>query len=304
MENIYFLQTKLLTNLLPFIAEDPNFSLKGGTAINLFLRDLPRFSVDIDLTYLPIQDRSETLNSISASLEKLAERIRCTLTEVTVHTRHSFKSTFTNKLSVDYKGANVIIEPNFTIRGHVYPCQILPLTPAASSLFGKAFSTKIMSSPDIYGGKICAALDRQHPRDLFDIKLLLDTDGISEQTRKAFIVYLISGNRPLHEILNPHRLDVSSQFYSEFKNMHRIDIDYTHLLEARESLIQILHHTLTENERQFLLSLQQGTPDWPLLSLSNISNLPSVQWKLLNIQKMDKEKRQQQYNFLKKVLYH
>ena len=51
-------QVALLIRALPLVAEEPAFALKGGTAINLFVRDLPRLSVDIDLTYLPVEDRA------------------------------------------------------------------------------------------------------------------------------------------------------------------------------------------------------------------------------------------------------
>jgi hypothetical protein len=48
-----------LIRVLPSIAEEACFALKGGTAINLFVRDMPRLSVDIDLTYLPVQPRGK-----------------------------------------------------------------------------------------------------------------------------------------------------------------------------------------------------------------------------------------------------
>ena len=53
--SIYYKQVQLLMDVIPFIAKEETFALKGGTAINLFIQDLPRLSVDIDLTYLPVE---------------------------------------------------------------------------------------------------------------------------------------------------------------------------------------------------------------------------------------------------------
>src|SRR5690606_36532122 len=64
----YRAQVELLIRCLPAVANAPDFALKGGTAINLFLRDMPRLSVDIDLTYLPITDRANALTDIRVQL--------------------------------------------------------------------------------------------------------------------------------------------------------------------------------------------------------------------------------------------
>ena len=53
----YKAQVDLLLRILPFVAKEENFALKGGTAINLFVRDMPRLSVDLDLNYLPFDNR-------------------------------------------------------------------------------------------------------------------------------------------------------------------------------------------------------------------------------------------------------
>jgi predicted nucleotidyltransferase component of viral defense system len=73
---VYRKQVELLIRILPFIAEEDCFALKGGTAINLFVRNMPRLSVDIDLTYLPVLPRAESLAAIDAAMKRIAERIR------------------------------------------------------------------------------------------------------------------------------------------------------------------------------------------------------------------------------------
>ena len=68
-------QTRVLLKVLPLVLEDSRFALKGGTAINLFIREMPRISVDIDLTYLPLQDRQTSLQAISDLLQNTADKI-------------------------------------------------------------------------------------------------------------------------------------------------------------------------------------------------------------------------------------
>ncbi|WP_255762633.1 nucleotidyl transferase AbiEii/AbiGii toxin family protein [Halomonas alkalisoli] len=71
----YEARVALLVRILPYVAEEDIFALKGGTAINLFYRDLPRLSVDIDLTYLPIKDRVESLAEINDAMDRIATAI-------------------------------------------------------------------------------------------------------------------------------------------------------------------------------------------------------------------------------------
>ena len=72
----YRRRAALLVRAIPLVATETCFALKGGTAINLFVRDMPRLSVDIDLTYLPVEDRRTSLAHIDAAMKRVAERIR------------------------------------------------------------------------------------------------------------------------------------------------------------------------------------------------------------------------------------
>ena len=72
---IYRRQVALLIRILPLVAQEASFALKGGTAINLFVRDLPRLSVDIDLVYLPVADREMSLAAIRAGLARIGAAI-------------------------------------------------------------------------------------------------------------------------------------------------------------------------------------------------------------------------------------
>ncbi len=296
----YYRQVQLLLQIIPFVARHDCFALKGGTAINLFVRDFPRLSVDIDLVFLPMMDRQEALQTIKDNLNTLAVNI----TEQIVHTRVT--SSFQDKadalrLLVERDGVQIKIELSPVLRGTVYEPQIISVCEAVEDEFGFA-EIAVVSFEDLYAGKICAALDRQHPRDLFDIKQLLDNEGITDRLRKALLVYIISHPRPITELLKPHFKDISNIYEGEFRNMAEHDIPLAALANAREQLVNIINNELTQEERKFLLSFKSREPDWSLLGLPNIDKLPAVRWKLQNIGKMSPQKHADAYNQLKKRL--
>ena len=161
-----------------------------------------------------------------------------------------------------------------------------------------------LSVADLYGGKICAALARQHPRDLFDVKLLFENEGITDSIRQAFVIYLASSPRPIHELLNPNPniQDVRKSFEDEFIGMTQSPVIYTELVETRYQLINHLLQSLTGDERKFLLSMKMGEPDWTAIPIVGINVLPALEWKVINIKKMDKVKHAAAVKNLKKVL--
>lgn len=120
----------------------------------------------------------------------------------------------------------------------------------------------VVNFADLYAGKICAALDRQHPRDLFDVKQLLDNEGLTDELRKALLVYIISHPRPIAELLRPNFKDISGVYEGEFRNMADQDIPQAELEATRGHLVRIINSSLTPQERSFLLSFKNRTPDW------------------------------------------
>lgn len=298
----YTRQVRLLLQILPLIGERDEFAIKGGTAINLFVRDMPRLSVDIDLTYIPIQDRDSSLKGITAGLQAVAERLSSFIPKQQIKKIPGpVKGTVTT-LVIETPQASVTVEVNHVLRGTVFPCDMGSLCVAAQEQFKADVQIKILALADLFGGKICAALDRQHPRDLFDIKLLLENEGISTETRQAFIVYLASHSRPMHELLNPTLLDMRTTFENEFQGMSRIAVTYEELVKARADLLEKLKRGLSENDRRFLLSVKEGAPKWNLLPISGIDRLPGVQWKIQNIKRMESEKHATQVQKLKECL--
>jgi predicted nucleotidyltransferase component of viral defense system len=298
----YFGQVKLLLQVLPHVVGEKCFVLKGGTAINLFLRDMPRLSVDIDLTYLPIESREISLSNISAALKRIAKGIMGSLPDARIQEVALDASGMIGKLIVRRQEAQIKIEPNFVIRGVIFPAEERVLSRKAQDAFEMFVLAKTASLADLYGGKICAALDRQHPRDFYDIKFLFDNEGITETIRKGFIVYLISHDRPMHEVIKPTMKDFRKVFDTEFLGMTDDSVTYEELVQVRSKLIDALQRGFTKEEKEFLISFKSAEPQWQLLGVAGVETLPAVLWKQMNIQKMNPAKRALFIEKLREVL--
>jgi len=297
---LYYRQVQLLLQVLPFVAQEDCFALKGGTAINLFVRDLPRLSVDIDLVYCRENNRDEALTDIKQVLTQISETITAKIKGCHVHRAFEDKSD-SLRLIVSKAGTQIKVELSPVLRGTVYPVVLMEVREAVEQEFGYV-EVPVVSLADLYAGKICAALDRQHPRDLFDIKLLLENEGLTEEIRKATLVYIISHNRPIAELLAPKRKDLKTIYENEFVNMSEQAISLDELTTAFEQLVKGLNQKLTVNEKAFLLSFKCNRPDWSLLALDNIERLPAVRWKQQNLDRMKTDKHQQAIDKLKQVL--
>lgn len=273
-----------MLHCLSHLERYPCFALKGGTAINMFVRDLPRLSVDIDLTFLPLKDRNKTLQEIEETLLSLRHDIGRT------HPASRIQPVSLQghvvKLMVYEEDVMVKIEPNLILRGGLYPPQVGDLCAAAQNHFQMFVQAHLVSLADLYGGKICAALDRQHPRDLFDIRMLLAREGVTDEIRKAFVIFLVSHGRPMIELLDPNFLDLKNHYQDAFAGMTREPVSLGELAVTRRNLVETLRQTLTENERRFILSVKRMSPEWDLLDLPGIENLPAIQWKLKSLRRM------------------
>ncbi|TSA44339.1 MAG: hypothetical protein D4R56_07305 [Deltaproteobacteria bacterium] len=184
----------------------------------------------------------------------------------------------------------------------VLPLVDRELSPKARSVFELSVECRMLSENELYAGKICAALDRQHPRDLFDVLMLLRERTFDDDMRKAFIVYLISHDRPMVEVLDPGFADIRPVFEAEFRDMTLEEVTCEDLEKTREQLVSMIARELTIQERQFIVSVKEGRPQWDLIGLDGVQNLPAVQWKLLNIGRMAPAKHQQALRKLKDYL--
>lgn len=301
MRQVYVNQVELLLRCLPQVEKKTCFALKGGTALNLFLFDMVRLSVDIDLVYLPIEPRDTSLEQIGSALLTIKAGIEETIPECVVDVLPATEASAT-KLVVRRGEAHIKIEPNTVIRGTVYDPVFMDLCDAAQEQFGMFASALVSSRADLYGGKICAALDRQHPRDLFDIGILLDGGILDEDIRKAFVVYLASHNRTMHELLSPTRKDIRAGYESSFVGMMDDPSSIDELENTRENLIKAVNDQLDDKEREFLLAFKRGEPQWDLLGLPHVEQLPAIQWKLINLRRMDKKKHRTAVAALERIL--
>jgi predicted nucleotidyltransferase component of viral defense system len=294
-------QVTLLVRTLPHVAVEKCFALKGGTAINLFFRDMPRLSVDIDLAYLPVAEREVSLREIDGALQRIRQRILSDLPESQIHTSALTGTSRVTKLVIRSGGVQIKVEVTPVLRGTVFPVEEREVHEKVESEFGYA-RMQVVSFPDLFAGKIVAALDRQHPRDLFDVRLLLATEGISRDLFRAFLVYLISHDRAMAEILAPHRRDISEEFFRGFVGMTREMVSLSELLEARESLIRTVTSSFTAEDRRFLISVKSGNPEWNLLGIPGVEKLPAVRWKLMNVHNLDSQRHAELLKRLREVL--
>jgi len=286
----YRKQVELLIRTIPFVAAETEFALKGGTAINLFLRDMPRLSVDIDLTYVPVTERATSLAAIDAGMKRIGDAITKGIIAAQVNASQPGDENYTTKLIVRADDAQIKIEVTPVLRGCVYEPIMKRVSPRVEDQFGFA-EMPVLNFADLYAGKIMAALDRQHPRDLFDVRDLLANEGIDDMLRKAFVVYLLSHNRPMAEALAPQRRDISVEYRRGFEGMVERPVSLDELLKVREDLIAEIVGKMPEQHKQFLVSVKKGEPDWSLLDLPDAKDLPAVRWKLENLAKLSAEKR-------------
>ena len=287
MNQTYLDTARLLTQIAPFVFADGTFALKGGTAINLFIRDMPRLSVDLDLVFpdhsLP---RDAALARINGAIRQSAERLNARGFQTHVLATADAGET---KLLVRRGNIEIKVEVNFVMRGTVQPVRSAALTPAARDTLLAELEIPVVSLEDVYGGKLVAAMDRQHPRDLFDVMQLFAHEGITPGIRRAFVVYLASHNRPVHEVLFPAMRDIGQEYERNFKGMTTEPVELDALLAARTRMVQELQTNLDADERRFLLSLVNGQPEWPSLGMAHAEHLPGIRWKLQNLAQLQRK---------------
>lgn len=284
----YQAQVRLLMRLIPIVAREACFALKGGTAINLFVRNLPRLSVDIDLMYLPVNERPQALADIDAAMKRiktaaLAELPGARVTE-NVHDGAILR------LLVMAEGTQVKIEVSPVLRGVVHEPATIPVTEAVEETFGFA-ETSVVSFEDLFAGKLVAALDRQHPRDLFDVRGLLAHEGLSDDLRETFIVYLLSHNRPMGEVLSGRVKDLANEYRNGFEGMTEEAVAIEAMIETQHEMIEMLIGGMPDHHREFLIGFERGEPDWSLFKIGHVAELPAIRWRQRNLDKLKPEQR-------------
>lgn len=279
MDDIYRRQVALLIRIMPSVFRIKDFAVHGGTAINLFYKNMPRYSVDIDLTYIPITDRRTSIDVINTHLTQLKQMIERTVPGIKVVHKPDVL-----KIQCSYEGAMVKIEVNGTKRGIIGATGDHMLCARAQNEFQMGCKARIVSFSQLYGGKITAALSRQHPRDLFDCKYM-EIDNFKD-VKDGFMLCLLGSDKPIIESLRPNSIDQTEALEKQFAGMSDVPFSYTDYEDARINLVKLVNDNLDSADKDFLLSFEVGNPIWNLCCAGDLSAYPSVRWKQQNIIKL------------------
>lgn len=284
MNQAYLDTVRLLLDVAPAVFLSPRFAMKGGTALNLFVQDLPRLSVDIDVVFTDhALGREEALAAIAKDLAGAKAEIQ------KMGYRADVKSMRTGdevKMFVTDGVSEVKVEVNYVFRGTILPTVRAPLTPATQELFAMNVTLPMLSTAELYGSKLVAALDRQHPRDMYDVQQMLDRFGLEPSFVDCFVAYLAGHSRPVHEVLFPRAQPLGRAFDSEFQGMTREPVTLESLIATQAELIDRIPRALTQAHRDFLSSLVTLEPAWDLMPFAHLQELPAIRWKLLNLEKL------------------
>lgn len=281
MTEDYIATVRLLLDIAPAVFRSGQFAMKGGTALNLFVQDMPRLSVDIDVVFVDhTPDREAALAIIGVELRGIQQALQGRGFDVRLPGNAQGDEV---RLSVSSADAQVKVEVNFVFRGTVLPVQSLPLVLGAQDLFTTAVTLPVLATPELYGSKLVAAMDRQHPRDMFDVMHMLQQFGWTPAVVDCFVAYLAGHNRPVHEVLFGPAKPLEPAFTNEFVGMTREDVALEALVNTQARLRYELPRQLTAQHREFLLSLVRGAPSWDLMPFNQLPALPAIRWKLQNL---------------------
>ena len=275
MNDSYKSQAELVLETLPEVAKEECFALHGGTAINLFFRDMPRLSVDIDLTYVPISDRESSLSDIVRALKEIEKRLKKNKPGIVTNLKEE-----SLKLLLSFNHAQIKLEVNQINRGCLAKIENRVLCDRAQDIFDAFCEVNIVPYSQLFGGKIIAALDRQHPRDLFDIKYLIEENRINNDIKPGFILCLLSSSRPFFELLNPNKKDQRQAFENQFEGMSLEPFSYDDFEKTRDKLIVQVNSLLNKEDKAFILNFKKLVPEW---NLYDFGDFPAVKWKLKNL---------------------
>lgn len=284
MDRQYVDVVRLLLAVAPVIFESPRFALKGGTALNLFVQDLPRLSVDIDVVFTDhAMEREPALIAIGNDLQTAKAKLERMGYSAMIRKTQKGDEV---KLLVADQASQIKVEVNFVFRGTLLPVTQRALVSSARTLFTTSMELPVLAIPELYGSKLVAALDRQHPRDWFDVAAMIDSHGLEATMVDCFVAYIAGHNRPIHEVLFSNDLPLDEIFNSDFFGMTAADIPLQRLIETRQHIRQELPKVLTDVHRCFLLSFVRAEPDWSLMPFEHLKDMPAIRWKLLNLKKL------------------
>lgn len=277
---------RLLLAIAPAVFASGRFAMKGGTALNLFVQEMPRLSVDIDLVFVDHRaDRPSALQTIAQELAAVQSALADKGYRAHLPANAEGDDV---KLVVSDEATQVKVEVNIVFRGTVLPVESRPLVPSAQELFTTDLAVPVLATAELYGSKLVAAMDRQHPRDIFDVMHMLDHFGWQAGVVDCFVAYLAGHNRPVHEVLFSKAKPLEPAFTNEFAGMTRNVIELDTLAHVQARLLEELPRQLTAAHREFLLTMVQGSPAWERMPMKHLHELPALKWKLMNLAQLRK----------------
>lgn len=285
----YIDSVRLLLRVVPDVFRNEIFAMKGGTAINLFVQDMPRLSVDIDLVFVPREpSREEALLAIADEIALIQRRLEKLGMSVRLSKLNAESET---KLFIDDGQSQVKVEVNVVFRGTIYPVVRRSLTVKTAEMFSTTVEAPVLVDAELYGSKIVAALDRQHPRDLFDVLKFYEQGELTPEIMEAVVIYLAGHNRPTHEVLFGNDKDIRATYAHNFVGMtFEESPSLESLQDVRTRLRADVASLLSERHRNFLVGLTEASPDWSLLDCTHAESLPGLRWKMLNLKKFQKSR--------------
>jgi hypothetical protein len=273
------------------------WTLKGGTAINIFFFDLPRLSIDIDINFLGCIDRTE-LNLKREDFENDVENI-CLEEKLSIRNKRSSEATTSYSLRYDSvmgAGGNLKVDISYMFRIPLFQNEFLK---AKSAFFQSMKSVPVMNRNEVFASKLTAAFSRNAARDLFDISQFVkniesfDLDKI----RLGFIVFGAMNRKNWLEI-NEETIKINEQEIEHQlipllrKNLSETEKEMLHKdIETSIKRAKNILLPFTDKESKFLRELNENGEIKPeLLTTSDdlikkIKNHPQLKWKALNVKK-------------------
>ena len=179
------------------------------------------------------------------------------------------------------------VEPNFILRGTAYPVRPLKVCNRIVELTRNETVMQVLSFKELYGGKVCAALDRQHPRDLFDMAQFYKSHSL-EEVKEGFLVLALGHNRPLHELLGPMIQEQREIFDQQFSGMSDEPFSYEEHLDTLGRLTNDVKGLFDDGDKQRLLDFVSLSGEENAWGIPHFDELPAIRWKRRNLESLRK----------------
>lgn len=283
-----------LADVLEYLNTNPvlkeNLALKGGTAINLTIFNLPRLSVDIDMDYLINNSREEMLEHrklINNAINGYMGFQGYTKNEKTKNP-HSLDSWVYDYIGASGNRDNIKIEINYSLRAHILPAEERPII---TKHFSSEYKVKTLAPIEIYGSKINALLSRAAARDLYDVKNMICfgrfNQSEEELLRKAIVFYAAVSAKAINKTFNTKAIDsitkqkIKTDLLPVIKRKDDFELEMAKKI-VKEYIADLM--VLTKDEKEFLYKFENGDYLPELIFedgkiLARIKDHPMALWK-------------------------